>query len=125
MHYHFEEGHGRYADILEVVGIFSPGLAIPNCLLLSSVIGVEGIAVGFDQLNSVFELFRQLIGHLALADNLPQAFCIAAMALRFDRPRNFLQAPAVRIEIILISTLSEILQRKVIEASRIRERATD
>ena len=56
MHNHLDEGDGGDADVLEVVRIFAPWMGGLNGFLLVRVVAVEGVTVGIDELDGVFEL---------------------------------------------------------------------
>lgn len=56
MHNHFQQGNGGNAYILKIVRVPLPRLIVPNDLLLSILIGVEGITVDIDELDSVLKL---------------------------------------------------------------------
>lgn len=59
MHDHLEEGDGRDADILEVVGIGAPWFCGIDLLLLVGGVGIKCIAVGVDEFDVVVELWRK------------------------------------------------------------------
>ena len=56
MHDHFEEGDGGDTDVLEVSWGGAPGFGIENGLLEGFRVGVEGVPVGIDEGDGVFEL---------------------------------------------------------------------
>lgn len=56
MHNHLDEGDGGNADVLEVVGVFAPWRGGLDGFLLVGVVAVEGVTVGVDELDGIFEL---------------------------------------------------------------------
>jgi hypothetical protein len=56
VHDHLEEGDGRDADILEMVGVGSPWLCISDGSLFGGIVGVEGIFLRINELDVVVEL---------------------------------------------------------------------
>lgn len=56
MHDHFQQGDGGDADVFEVVRVFAPGGVVGDGFLFVGVVGVEGVAVGVDEFDGVFEL---------------------------------------------------------------------
>ena len=64
VHDHFEQGDGGDADVLEVVGVFAPGLGGG----LGSVVGgggaIQSVTLGIDELDQVFCLWGRLGGGL-------------------------------------------------------------
>ena len=56
VHDHFEQGDGGYANVFEVVGVFSPWLLFGDGFLLFDIVAVEGVAVRIHEFDGVLEL---------------------------------------------------------------------
>lgn len=56
MHDHLEESYSGDSYILEMMGVGSPWLRIIDILLLGGIVGIEGVALGINQLYVVIKL---------------------------------------------------------------------
>lgn len=56
MHNHFQQGNGRNAYILEIVGVPLPRLVVADMFLLVIFVRIEGITVGIDKPDRILKL---------------------------------------------------------------------
>ena len=84
MHDHLDQGDGRNADIFEVIWVGAPWFRVVDLLDLCGVQGVESIAVGIDELDSIFDLYNLVSRYLTvgLFGDIPQAFCASILTTR-------------------------------------------